>query len=348
MLTTAFGLLTVAVFAIVQLVGASEQAKVMEWVTYGAIVGLVWFWIACIPGVKVERIFTTPILVNGWTGVAKAIPFAIWWLVIIETVALAAEEARDPHRTIPRGMTLAQLTLIVLVVLTWFFACAAGTDFTKTGDSANLYPIQSVYSEVWPGHWHLAGFSIIALCGMVSSYNGMLYAVSRQSFSLGRAGYLPRILGRVHANRRTPVVSILTWSLVAAGFVVWGYFNEAAVVVAVLTCNLTALVWYVLAMICLFVLRVKEPNLPRPYKVPLYPVLPAAVIVMSLIAAGAYGIYNPGETLGVSSTTTVLLITAIMYAVGLANFFLYARTRLASAAPEELAARASADVNRLS
>ena len=73
--------------------------------------------------------------------------------------------------------------------------------------------------------------------------------------------------------------------------------------------------------------------MPRPYKVPLYPVLPAAVIVMSLFAAGAYGIYNPGETLGVSSTTTVLLIAAIMYAVGLAYFFLYARTRLAGAAP---------------
>jgi len=140
----------------------------------------------------------------------------------------------------------------------------------------------------------------------------------------------------------------MIWSLVAAGFVVWGYFNEAAVVIAVLTCNLTALVWYVLAMICLFALRVKEPNLPRPFKVPLYPALPAAVIVMSLIAAGAYGIYNPGETLGVSSTTTVLLITAIMYAVGLANFFLYARTRLAAAAPEELAARASADADQTS
>jgi ethanolamine permease len=344
--TTAFGLITVAVFAAVQWLGAKEQAKVMEWVTYGAIAGLVWFWIACIPGVDLDRIFTKPTLVNGWAGVMKAIPFAIWWLVIIETVALAAEEAHEPHRTIPRGMALAQITLIVLVVLTWFVAAGAGSDYTKTGDSANLYPLQSVYAEVWPGEsatsvdrarpaWHLIGFSIIALFGMVSSYNGMIYAVSRQSFSLGRAGYLPRILGQVHPDRRTPVVSIIVWSIVAAGFVVWGYFNEAAVVVAVLTCNLTALVWYVLAMICLFVLRKKEPNLPRPFKVPLYPVLPAAVIIMSLIAAGAYGIY---------STATVLLITLGMYGVGLAYYLFYARTRLASAAPEELAARAAAEL----
>jgi ethanolamine permease len=340
--TTALGLATIVVFGVVQWIGAKEQAKVMEWMTYGAIAGLVWFWIACIPGVNLDRILTRPLLVNGWTGVAKAIPFAIWWLVIIETVALAAEEAHEPHRTIPRGLTLAQITLIVLVVLTWFFASAAGTDYKQTGDPANLYPLQSVYREVWPDRWHLVGFSVIAIFGMISSYNGMLYAVSRQSFSLGRAGYLPRILGHVHPARRTPDTSIIFWSLVSAAFVIWGYFNADAIVVAVLTCNLTALVWYVLAMVCLFVLRVKQPNMPRPYKVPLYPVLPAAVIMMSLIAAGAYGIYSPTEVLGISSPTTVLLITVIMYAVGLSYYFLYARTRLATAAPEELAARASA------
>jgi ethanolamine permease len=339
--TTIFGLVAVVVFAIVQWVGAKEQAKVMEWVTYGAIAGLVWFWVACLPFVDLDRIFTRPTLVNGWTGVLKAIPFAIWWLVIIETVALAAEEAHEPHRTIPRGMALAQVTLIILVVVTWFVAAGAGSDYKVTGDASNLYPLQSVYAEVWPGRWHLAGFAVIALCGMVASYNGMLYAVSRQSFSLGRAGYLPRILGEVHAVRRTPVISILIWSLLTAGFVVWGYFDETAVVIAVLTCNLTALIWYILAMICLFVLRVREPNMPRPYRVPLYPILPAAVIVMSLVAVAAYGVYNPGETLGISSTTTVLLITAAMYAIGLAYYVFYARTRLASAAPEELAARAA-------
>ena len=46
-------------------------------------------------------------------------------LVIIETVALAAEETHEPHRSLPRGLVWAQLTLIVLVGLTWLFACGA-------------------------------------------------------------------------------------------------------------------------------------------------------------------------------------------------------------------------------
>ena len=134
----------------------------------------------------------------------------------------------------------------------------------------------------------------------------------------------------MHPVRRTPDVSIGVWSLVVAGFVIWGYFNEAAVLIAVLTCNLTALIWYILAMICLFILRVKEPHMPRPYKVPLYPFLPAAVIVMSLFAALVYGWLNE---------PVVLWLTLAMYAIGLAYFFGYARTRLATAAPEELTAQ---------
>ena len=58
-------------------------------------------------------------------AVLKAVPYALWWLVIIETVALAAEEAHEPHRTIPRGLVWAQLTLIGLVLLTWLFACGS-------------------------------------------------------------------------------------------------------------------------------------------------------------------------------------------------------------------------------
>ncbi len=331
----AAGLVTVAVFAAVQWVGSKRQAQLMEWMTYGAIVALVWFWIACLPVIRLERIFTTPLLTDGWSGALKAIPYAIWWLVMIETVAVASEETHEPHRTIPRGLTYAQITLVGLVLLTWFFVCGAGTDYKATGADDMSYPLPFVYGEVWPGSAHLIVFSVVAIFGMVVSYNGMIYAVSRQAFSLGRAGYLPRALGRVHPTRRTPDVSIFVLSSVVAGFVVWGYFNEKAVLVAVLTCNLTALIWYALAMVCLFVLRWREPDMPRPYRVPLYPVLPALVLAMSLFAAGIYVWYYRTEK------PEVLWLTAIMYAAGVGYFFAVARRRLVAAAPEELAARAA-------
>ena len=72
--------------------------------------------------------------------------------------------------------------------------------------------------------------------------------------------------------------------------------------------------------------------MPRPYKAPLYPLLPALVIAMSLFAAGVYSLY---------SRHVVLWLTLAMYTLGLAYYFGFSRTRPASAAPEELAARAA-------
>jgi amino acid transporter len=92
------------------------------------------------------------------------------------------------------------------------------------------------------------------------------------------------------------------------------------------------LIWYVLAIICLFVLRIRYPEMARPYKVPMYPVLPALVLGMSLFAAAVYGWLQKPIVLG---------LTVSMYAIGLAYYFLFARTRLKSAAPEELAAQAA-------
>ena len=56
--TTIAGVATIAIFALVQWLGSKLQAQFMEWMTYGAIFALVWFWIACIPGVRLERILT--------------------------------------------------------------------------------------------------------------------------------------------------------------------------------------------------------------------------------------------------------------------------------------------------
>jgi ethanolamine permease len=101
------------------------------------------------------------------------------------------------------------------------------------------------------------------------------------------------------------------------------------------------LIWYVLAIVCLFVLRIKEPSMERPYKVPLYPLLPALVVIMSVFAAAVYAIYgSPSEDAKEPAwffDYIVLWLTLFMYAAGLAYYFVCARP--VSAAPEELAAR---------
>lgn len=341
---TAASLATVIIFFVLQARGVKEQSRAMMVMTYGAILGLVIFWLAAGTHFSIERVWPTPLLpeAKGWRAVLDAVPYALWWLVMIETVALAAEEAHEPHRTIPRGLVWAQLTLIGLVVLTWLFACAAADSqelaVTITRDADGQlkeepvdYPLLKAISLIPAGQSKILffGFGAIAMFGMIASYHGMVYGTSRQAFALGRAGYLPSILGEVHAERRTPVPSLLLCSLITAGFVVANLWYENAINVAVLVSALAALVWYILAMVCLIVLRRREPELFAHYQAPVARLLPVAVVLLSLFAACVYGGLN----------VKVIIPTLALYAVGMAYFGLWAVHRIQKAAPEELAAR---------
>jgi ethanolamine permease len=331
-------LATIGLFFVLQAWGVKEQSWVMMVMTYGALVGLVIFWIAAATNFSWERVWPRQDLLfgKGWKAVLDAVPYALWWLVMIETVALAAEEAHEPSRTIPRGLTWAQLTLIGIVVLTWLFACGALDSqeivVDKQGQEIS-YPLAEVIRRIPAGRSPLLvlSFGTIALFGLIASYHGMIYGTSRQAFALGRAGYLPRFLGGVHAERRTPVPALLACSLVSAGFVVAYFWFKDAINVAVLVSTLTALVWYILAMVCLLLLRRREPHLFAAYTAPLRGLLPVLVVLLSAFAAYVYS--------GIEHANQVLPLTAGLYALGLGYYWFWARTRLQGAAPEELAAR---------
>jgi ethanolamine permease len=261
---------------------------------------------------------------------------------MIETVALAAEEAHEPHRTVPRGLVWAQLTLIALVVLTCVFACGAldsqAVAFRKDEDGEKVdieYPLAEVIRHLPVAQASpllVLSFGTIALFGLIASYHGMIYGSSRQAFALGRAGYLPAYLGSVHPHRRTPVAALLTCSLITCGFVVANLWYKKAVAVAILVSTLTALVWYILAMGCLLVLRRREPQLFRTYRAPVYRVLPLTVILLSVFAVYVYS--------GID--VNIIPLTVLLYALGLGYYWFWGHARIQHAAPEELAARQAA------
>lgn len=322
---------TVLLFFVLHVWGVKEQSLAMVVMTYGAIAGLVLFWVLAASSFQWDRVWTDPLLPagKGWRAVLDAIPYCLWWLVIIETVALAAEEAHEPHRSIPRGLVWAQLTLIGLVVLTWLFACGAVKDHQQL--AAVNYPLAWVISSIPLGRSPVVvyGFGVIALFGMIASYHGMVFGTSRQAFSLGRAGYLPVWLGAVHSTRRTPIAAIAATSLLTTAFVVASLWLRKAIDLAVLVSTLTALIWYVLAIGCLFALRRREPRLFDRYQAPLTRVLPAVVVVLSIFAACVYA----------GSELKVVPVTAGLYLLGIGYYGLWSRTRLQSASPEEIAAR---------
>src|SRR5438477_492580 len=77
------------------------------------------FWAVGGTNFSWDRFWTPRLRADGaWGEIAYALPFALWWLIIIEGAALAAGEALHASRAVPRGLTLAVLTVVVLVVLT--------------------------------------------------------------------------------------------------------------------------------------------------------------------------------------------------------------------------------------
>jgi amino acid transporter len=117
--------------------------------------------------------------------------------------------------------------------------------------------------------------------------------------------------------------------LVAIVFVIFGQFYEKATAVAILISTLAAVIWYVLAMVCLFVLRRKEPGLFRPYLTPVFPWMPIFVALLSAFAGYLY----------VWANVQVIVPAAILYAVAGLWYVIWGRAGVLAAAPEEVAAR---------
>ncbi|MEO3956659.1 amino acid permease, partial [Chromobacterium piscinae] len=113
-------------------IGVSIAATFELLVTLLAVIELLVFMGVVAPGFSL-----TNFVAHGWagqetfslasvSGIFAAIPFAIWFFLAIEGVAMAAEEAKDPRRTIPRADISGILTLVVLAVGVMVFAGGAG------------------------------------------------------------------------------------------------------------------------------------------------------------------------------------------------------------------------------
>ncbi|PXW65326.1 ethanolamine permease [Methylobacterium sp. B4] len=229
------------------------------------------------------------------SGIFAAIPFAIWFFLAIEGVAMAAEEAKDPRRAIPMAYITSVLTLTVLAFGVMLFAGGAG-DWKSLSDLNDPLP-QAMKRVVGESSGWLHMLVWLGLFGLVASFHGIIMGYARQIFALARAGFLPSVFARVHPRFQTPHLA----TLAGGGVGIAAIYSDSLVRVAgqSLTASIVtmavfgALTMYVTSMAALFRLRRSEPDLPRPYRAPLYPVAPAFALVMASVCLAALVVYNP-------------------------------------------------------
>ena len=260
----------------------------------------------------------------SWGGIVAAIPFAIWFFLAIEGVAMAAEEAKDPHRSVPVAYIGGILTLVVLALGVMVFAGGSG-DWTKLANINDPLP-QAMKLVVGANSGWLHMLVWLGLFGLVASFHGIIIGYSRLIFALSRAGFLPEMLGRIHPKLGTPAIAILAGGAVGIAaifsdeFVSFGGQSLTANIVTMSVFG--AIVMYILSMASLFQLRRSEPRLARPFAAPSYPWFPAFALVAAVVCLGTMVYFN---------LLVFCIFTALM-AIGYLYFLTTGRRRAAAVA----------------
>jgi ethanolamine permease len=320
-------------FVGIHLAGVGEALKVMMVISGLAVLAIIATAFVLITNFDASRLFDVPVtdavgasefLPLGWYGVWAALPFAMWLFLAVEGVPLAAEEAKDPAKDVPKGIIGAMIFLLFTAFLVVVLvpgaggAAAMGASAVPLVDALNASGSEGLATVV----------NILGLAGLVASFFSIIYGYSRLVFALSRAGYLSRSLS-ITTNRKVPARALIVPAVF--GFLV-SLSGEGDLILAMAVVGAT--VSYALMALSHILLRVKQPDLPRPYKTPGGVVTSSIALVLSLIALTGVYAFDP----------RAFLYTMMLFIVGAVYYFGYSSKHLvAKSADEEFAMLADAE-----
>ena len=198
-----------------------------------------------------------------WPQFWKGVGMAMVAYIGIESIAQLAGEARHPNRTIPRAMISTMVTLFVLYFGTSSIALTAMSPQELTthyledpmaGIAASM-PFGRQYLAPWVG---LLGATILFVAA-----NAGLIGASRLTFAMSEHFTLPRLFYRLHPRFKTPYVSLIAFTVIAGAIVT---VARNLTHIAELY-NFGAMLSFALAHLSLLGLRIRKPDLPRPFRV---------------------------------------------------------------------------------
>ena len=230
------------------------------------IVGAIWFiqfpelWEHLKIGIKGSE--WSPTWPNFWKGTAMAMVAYTG----IESMAQLSGEAKYPSKTVPRAMMLAMGMLlfvyigIAVVTLSAVTPQVLSTEFLEN-------PIAGIVSKLPYGSEILGGWvGLLAAFILLVAANAGLMGASRLSFNMGENYQLPRILYRLHPKHKTPFVSLGLFAVLAVLIVI---ASRGKITFLADLYNFGAMLAFFMTHLSLIYLRIKRPEMKRPFKVPL-------------------------------------------------------------------------------
>jgi APA family basic amino acid/polyamine antiporter len=211
-----------------------------------------------------------PFLPYGWSGVFKGAAIIFFAYIGFDAITTAAEEVKDPKKTFPiaiLGSLLISSVLYIAVsgvldgVLPYYI-------FKQTAA-----PVAFALNQLGI-HWADIVISIGALCGITSVLLVSFFGQSRVFFAMSRDGLLPEFFSRLHKDFRTPTNGILIVGIFASVLAAFLPITELAELV-----NIGTLAAFIIVSAAIIILRKQRPDLKRPFKTPLVPLIPVLAIV---------------------------------------------------------------------
>ena len=345
------------VFLMLNLRGVELSFKVTIAVTFGALAVLVLYWIAAVPQIDFGRWALNigagpdgkpvelpagagPWFPFGFKSIVIAMPFAVWLFLAIEQLPLAAEESDDPRRDMPKGLLLGMATLTISALLILFLNSSVGA---TTGERMRgAYSLASSAEPLLDGFRVIFGaglaktLSFLAVIGLIASFHTIIFAFGRQIYSLSRAGYYLPFLSMTHGKHRVPHVALYTGALLGFAIMLCVWFavgsERGGAVIGGTLLNMAvfgAMISYAMQALSFILLRVKRPNMERPYRSPFG--IPGALITLILaLLTLCFQLQDPIYRVGVYAA-------AAWYALGLLYFAFIGRHRLILSPEEEFA-----------
>ncbi len=255
-----------------------------------------------------------PLEVGGIRGVLTVLVMVPFLLVGFDVIPQAAEEIDLPYREIG-----SVLVISVLMAVVWYVLIAVGVSLSL--DSEALAGASLATADAGTAAWGrpLIGKLVVlaGIAGILTSWNAFLVGGSRAIYALAHSGMLPRFLGRLHPRFNTPANAVLLVGVLA---MFAPLFGRQTLVWLVDAGGLGIVIAYAMVALSFIVLRRKEPEMPRPYRVRYGSFVGYTALILAL---GMMTLYLPGSPSAlVWPYEWIILLSGAM--VG-AVFYLWAR-----------------------
>ena len=271
------------------IIGVKESARVNNIIVVIKITTIVIFLSLAVGHINSDN--WHPFMPFGWfetlengknIGVLAGASLVFFAYFGFDAVSTAADECKNPQRDLPIGLlaSLAFCTVIYIIVSATLTGVVPYTELNTASPVA--------YALTKLGHtWSSTLVATGVLAGLITVLLVLLYGLTRILFAMSRDGLISPVFSEVNPDRQTPTKIILMCGFVVslvAGFIPLGELAE--------TVNIGTLAAFVMVCVGVIVLRIRQPNLPRPFKNPWNPLIP----VLGILSCGALMFFLPAST----------------------------------------------------